>query len=203
MDNYKILIIFAILILGISIFYKVVMRDSSVSEGFECGDIKIRQLGYKEGLPKEYRRVKRCYGPIKNTSRLDSLLFEKRLPHIAAARFSYNDTPIPCGMPEYRVEDIKDYAFLRDLPKELRNRYYATVTKQKADSDAYYQPDDTNLAYKDVHKIDSCDCVNHRQPQGILNLGNIRGEDYFVAKDPIYYAAEGTKDNYSDNKPYY
>jgi len=158
-------------------------------------------LGYEEGLPKEYRRVKRCYRPIKNTSTLDSMFFEKRFPDLAAARFSYNDKPTPCGMPEYRIEDIRTYAHLKDLPQEVRNRYYATVIKKEADSNIYYQPDDTNLAYIDVHHYDPCECNNYPNPQGILNTKDIYGEDYFVAKDPVNNAGEGTKDNYSDQNP--
>lgn len=141
--------------------------------------------------------------PIYDYKNLNALRFETRFPGLLKHRYSFDDTPV-----KKNDTSFYDFAKLSQLPIELRNRYYATVSKSLADTDKLlYYPDTTNLKY-------ACQGYSPRK----YPYANARGDpfivtndsDLFIKKDPIYgydyhnmyeiatNTAPGTNEFYSD-----
>jgi len=139
-------------------------------------------VGYDEDLQPIYRFIDyNTNHPIFNYKDLNATRFETRSPGLIKHRYAYNDVP------ETTTQDkdtkLYNFSFLKQLPQEICNRHYATVTKELSDSDPLlYYPDITNKKYQ---------CQGHEQKK--YPYANSRGDpvvvdvnsDLFITKKPI------------------
>jgi hypothetical protein len=193
-----------ILIIIIIIVFILFISNYVFIERFE--DENPNLVGYHEGLPPEYMKID--YGnqeEIWRRKQLDSLKWETRFPYMVKQRYSYDDTPYK----NKRFPSIyNQFAYLKELPLELKNRYYAELEKDIAMTSLEYYPDVSNQKYRgqgyasySYPIYNECadptllvnpayDIMTFREP--------IYGYDYDHMYDITATAGDGTSDFYDD-----
>lgn len=195
MDN--IILIYILLIL-VALF--VIYNLMFVKEGFS--DYNPNLVGHEEGLPDEYRFLDYPKQKIKlqNMKAHAGNNWHLRFPYMIPQRYSYDDLPIDCP-----CTSIFNFANIKELPQEVKNRYYAKVPWELSKKSPEYYPDMTNQKYKcqgcpkwNYPFYDSLrrpyltdtkyDILMHRKP--------IYGYDYDNMHESTTNAGEGTSDHY-------
>jgi len=212
MKNQLVILVIILILVCLYLF------NSNKYESFD--DFNPNLVGYEEGLPIEqktldYSTIKR---PSWNQKEFNANNWHLRLPDLVRQRYSYNDKCYgSCGN-----NKIHNYANLKELPLELRNRYYATVPIELSEMSLEYYPDFSNKKYEgheyaftpchvcrnkgiptfvDTSRKcngtkchNNCHCFGYDRP--------ISGYDYSQMENVTMNAGPGTSDRYHSKERY-
>lgn len=193
MNTQNIFMISSILVIVLIIKYY-----TDTHEGFS--DYNPNLVGYEEGLPKEYRFLdypKNKIG-LQNMKHHAGNNWHLRFPYMVPQRYAYDDLKNDCP-----CTTIQDFAILKQLPQEVRNRYYATVPWQMSKTSPEYYPDMTNKKYnchackqKFTYNTSGIPFLTDTKYDILMNRKPIHGYDYANMYDSTINAGEGTSDHY-------
>lgn len=187
-------------VLMISIIILINYFLSNNREGFS--DYNPNLIGYEEGHPDEYRLLdypKHKIG-LQNMKEHIGNNWHLRFPYMVNQRYAYDDLRNDCP-----CTSIFDFATLKQLPQEVRNRYYATVPWELSKKDLKYYPDMTNKKHKchgypqkryPYYNSIGIPFLTDTKYDILMNRKPIYGYDYENMYDTTMNAGDGTSDQY-------